>query len=193
MDRRGDDGGMGKSAGESVSHASVFARIYRDQVWGPPCGPENAAAYARFVERYITCHRISTVVDLGCGDGEVTASITVPGVSIAGVDVVPGFGQCLDILRGPLPPAGLALIKDVLQHWPNGDIHVMLPRLRAVYPRVLITNSAAGTRTNEDIPLGGFRSLDLTAPPFRWPVREVFAWRYGELKSVVELLTARNG
>lgn len=170
-----------------MSHRDVFTGIYIRGGWGTGSGtgsaPDTAAPYCAFVTGYIRAHQISSVLDLGCGDGRLAAVTDWAGAAYTGLDVAT-TGH--DIRGCHLPAAGLVLIKDVLQHWATRDIWAFFPRL-ARYRRVLITNSAAGVRTNLPIATGGFRSLDLAAPPFSWPVREVFRWEGDEIKSVAEL------
>lgn len=172
-----------------MSHAGVFSRLYADDGWdggsGTGSDPDAAAPYCRFIERYVRKHGVRSVLDLGCGDGRVARAIDWGDAAYRGLDVVM-TGD--DIRTCPWPAADLILVKDVFQHWPTADIAALLPRL-APYPHVLITNSASGVRTNEDIPAGGFRSLDLAAPPFGWPVRPVLRWLGDEFKTTVRLST----
>lgn len=170
-----------------MSHAEVFSRLYAEDGWeggsGTGSDPSAAAPYCRFVERYIRKHAIRSVLDLGCGDGRVARAIDWGEAAYRGLDIVM-TGD--DIRTCPWPAADLVLVKDVLQHWPTADIQALLPRLQA-YPHVLVTNSATGIHTNEDIEAGGFRSLDLAAPPFGWPMRPVLRWLGGEFKVTVLL------
>ena len=173
-----------------TTHAEVFTRIYAENAWGGSgkgSDPAAAAPYCRFIEGYIWQHSIRSVLDLGCGDLRVANAIAWGPARYTGIDIVapPGMWQA-DIRTCPLPAADLVLCKDVLQHWGNGDITAMLPRL-AGYPHVLITGSAEGIRTNTDVETGGFRCVDLAAPPFCWPVTEVLRWHGDEWKTVVRL------
>jgi hypothetical protein len=173
-----------------VSHAEVFGRLYADDGWSGGSGtgsdPDAAAPYCRYIERYLSKHAIGSVLDLGCGDRRIAAAIRWSPAAYRGLDVVM-TGE--DIRTCPWPAADLVLIKDVFQHWPNADIQGLLPRL-APYVHVLITNSASGVRTNQDIAAGGFRSVDLAAEPFGWPVRPVLRWLGGEFKLTVRLSTS---
>lgn len=158
--------------------------IAAPMLWGGSSGPGSdpavAAPYLRFLERYIREHKIARVLDLGCGDMRLARATDWDDAWYTGIDFPHDIRSCR------LPAAGLVLLKDVLQHWPNADITAFRSRL-AAYPRVLITNCCDPFRTNEDIPFGHCRALDLAAPPFSWPVREVFRWHGDETKAVVEL------
>ena len=174
-----------------MSHAEVFARLYAEDGWaggsGTGSNPDAAAPFCRFTERYLERHQIRSVLDLGCGDGQIAQAISWGPARYTGIDVVPRHGITAgDIRICPWPAADLVLIKDVLQHWPTADIRALLPRLRQ-HAHVLVTNSASGIRTNTDIEPGGFRSLDLAAAPFGWPVQPVLRWLGDEFKVTVQL------
>ena len=67
-----------------------------------------------------------------------------------------------------LPQADLLIVKHVLQHLSNADILKFLPQLLK-YKHILLINSVdiiTLSGENKDIPTGGYRSLDLTLPPF---------------------------
>lgn len=151
---------------------------------GPGSDPIDARPYLTFLSRYISTNDIKSVLDLGCGDGRLARETDWHSARVVGLDIIYGF----DVRTCTLPFANLAIMKDVLQHWPNTDIQAILPRLRK-FEHVLLTNCCDPWRTNEDIVTGDARALDLSIEPFNWPVVEVFRWKGHETKSVVRLLT----
>ena len=166
------------------SEMDVFVGLDWGGNSGPGSNPDDAIPYLIFLERYVQQYGISSVLDLGCGDGRLAAATDWSTATYNGLDIKNGF----DITECELPEADLVIVKDVLQHWSNEAIKRMLPRLQS-FPHVLITNCCDPWKTNEDITTGDARGLDLSAPPFSWPVEEVFRWRGHETKSVVRLLT----
>ena len=118
--------------------------------------------------RFCDSIAIQSVVDLGCGDWNFSRLIDWSAIRYTGIDTVPevieadrkafvdrGRFLCLDFIREELPEADLALVKDVLQHWPNDVIRSMMGRLRAQYRYVLITNSCyEDSSLNADIGMG---------------------------------------
>lgn len=194
-----------ETPGKLQGRGAAFGQAYADGRWGAGLGsgtgsqPFGAQPWINWLSVYLRRHRIGSVTDLGCGDGRLYDMVNWRGAAYHGVDVVPAVidanrqarphatWTCGDIVECDLPAASLAIAKDVLQHLPNADITVMAGRL-AVYPRVLLVNSAAGVNVNQDIEAGGFRSLELSAAPFCWSVTEVFRWTGDEPKVVCEML-----
>ena len=135
---------------------ATFATIYSDRQWvGPSVDqaffsgtgslPENFGPYVKLVSEYIAQHQIRSVLDLGCGDYQVSRALDLHGGSYLGVDIVSSlvayntrhFGSAQvhftrrDVVHDALPPADLCLVRQVTQHLSNDDIHTLLPRLAA--------------------------------------------------------------
>src|SRR5436190_8641089 len=82
------------------SHKEVFAEIYKNKTWG---NVENTAfysgtgsdddyslPYAEIIINFINEHKVTSVVDLGCGDFRVGSKINRDtDILYTGVDVVP--------------------------------------------------------------------------------------------------------
>ena len=166
-----------------ASHKDAFNHIYRSNVWETGSGAGSSAEftgpYHDFLAGFIRDHAIRTVVDAGCGDWQSTQFMDWTGVDYLGVDVssvvlenTRRFAKDnirfeeMDVRRG-LPEADLLIMKDVLQHWSNGDIIAFLPNLRR-FRFCLLTNDCevAGMPVNSDIAAGERRGIDLSRPPF---------------------------
>jgi SAM-dependent methyltransferase len=175
------------------SSAAVFQKIYRENTWGYGSGhgsmPKTTASYRAYLEGFIAANGVRSVVDVGCGDWQLSRLIDWQGASYLGLDVVPElvernqreFGRpdvrfevSPDDL-GELPPADLLITKDVLQHVPNAKIHELVSALPR-FKYALITNDIAGSEPNGDIEPGGWRAVDLRLPPF--DVDGVVAYRF---------------
>jgi SAM-dependent methyltransferase len=173
----------------------VFSQIYAGNVWGRGSGegsePVYCQRYVQVVEKILQDYAVCSVLDLGCGDwlSGFARHVRWGGARYVGMDVVPAvieqnqqaFGsatiqfQQANILSCDLPAADLLLIKDVLQHWSNASVVGFLPKLRN-FKLALITNDVLSSYQgglNQDIPDGGYRPVDLLAPPFNVPGEEV--------------------
>jgi hypothetical protein len=143
----------------------------------------------------------TTIVDLGCGDFAIGGRLlsSLPNVRYIGCDIVPEmvahnnrcFGndsvrfETLDIISQPLPDGDICLARQVLQHLPNGDISVLLPKLRK-YRHVYVTEAQPVEPEgppNPDIPVGAGirfdwqtgrgRGVELNLPPWNLAVEVV--------------------
>lgn len=194
------------------SMTAAFTAAYADGQWhhgsGSGSSPANTARYRRYLAAYLTGHQVKSVLDIGCGDWQSTRLLNWAGITYTGIDVVPGivlrnhfrYGwrrnlrfACADVLAGPrLPAADLVIVKDLLQHWPDAAIGQLEELLAG--RRALLTYDLRRDRAHADTGPGGYRALDLTRLPFRWPVTERLRYtavshegRIRRVKVVVEL------
>ena len=167
---------------------STFNRIYAEGTWGTVAGRGTSGTgstlaitqeYRAYVEDFIKTHSVTSVVDAGCGDWSFSSAITWGDASYLGVDIASDViatvrskhekgkirFQVGDI-TDELPAADLLISKDVLQHLSNTLVHKFIRNnlRKGKYKWVILTNDR-GSR-NSDIASGGYRAIDLTAPPF---------------------------
>lgn len=196
----------------------IFEKIYKDKVWYKGSGsgslPENTIKYRDFLQQYIKQNKITSILDLGCGDWQFMHLMDLSGIQYTGVEVVSWlveenqkkwgapnirfvFGDAATI---KLPDADLVILKDVLQHWSNNVIIEFFKKLRK-YNHVLVNNTHEGydlnARLNRDIENGQARPLDLSQAPFYYPIEELLRYqsyrpikKVWETKSVVRLRPA---
>lgn len=185
------------------SNEEIFSTIYARGVWGG--GREGGKEFysgsgsrtPAIVETYVEALRKFTVslgsppsaVDLGCGDFAVGARIRPLFSSYIACDVVGPLIEhnrtafaCLDvdfrhldICRDPLPPADVAMVRQVLQHLSNRDILHFVEKVRRVCKYLICTEhvpNAANYQPNMDKPTGHNTRLavgsgvDLARSPF---------------------------
>lgn len=170
---------------------SVFSKIYETNYWDFGSGPGSLEVHTRgyrnFLQKFLSGYKINSVVDVGCGDWQISRHINWDGIYYTGIDVAQNiisknmelYGNertkflCTDVFSDELPVADLLIVKDVLQHWPNKDIFSFLSRL-SQFKYALITNCSLGINVNADIELGQFRPLNLNAPPFKYNLPKVY-------------------
>ena len=135
-----------------------------------------------------------TVCDLGCGDFNVGKDLVAFTAHYHAIDIVPALMEhnqakfqlpnltfhCLDVAVDKLPSGDCALVRQVLQHVSNQEVHQILEKL-SHYRYVIIT---------EHLPFGDFEpnkdkisgqgirlkqnsGIDVLAAPFHWKVNEV--------------------
>ena len=162
-----------------TEYEEIMARWYGERS-GPGSTVEFSKPYRDFVENFIYAYQIKRVLDLGCGDGVIASHINWQGAAYLGVDCIrervdrnrkeyPQLDFEHSDLRLVKPQYDLVLVKDVIQHWPLQDVVEWLAMfVKCEFKYALITNCnyAAIEPVNSDVPLGGWRPIDLTAPPF---------------------------
>lgn len=147
---------------DNLSLTETFSLIYREGIWGrasgqafdsgPGSADEITLPYVAALQRFLGQHGIRSVTDLGCGDFRVGRRVSALVDQYIGVDCVPELiahlratearegvsFHCLDLTQASPPPAGAALIRQVLQHLSNEQIASVLRRC-AHYPFLVIT------------------------------------------------------
>jgi SAM-dependent methyltransferase len=181
-----------------LSPQETFERIYASRAWGTGGGnpfdsgtgstDQFTRAYVDTITAYSEDRRLSTIVDLGCGDFRVGSHlIKSANVDYIGVDVVrpliehhnKAFSDsrtrflCLDIISDPLPAGDLYLIRQVLQHLSNAQITKILHKLASQH--VIVTEHIPvgqpvhpnrDKATGPDIRLYSCSGVYLEFPPF---------------------------
>lgn len=171
----------------------TFNAIYRYADWGknkqgkghsgPGSTAEVTQRYRTFLEQFIKTHKIRSIVDAGCGDWEFSKQINWQGADYLGLDISDLVVKKLTKryqrknirfrvgdATEKLPSADLLIIKDVLQHLPNAWIQRFIQNnlQKGKYKYVLLTNDREPKKekNNKDIKVGGYRTIDLSLPPF---------------------------
>lgn len=189
----------------------VFSEIYRENRWagkeslsGPGSGRAATAPIARWLPALVAELGITSVLDVGCGDGYWMPDL--PGYH--GVDVAPEAvqrarglhpGRSYEVLDGRYLPRvayDLVIVRDAIQHLPLTDGLAMLEAIRrsgshwllaSTYTAPSERHSATQAGINVDIEPGEAFSPDLTLPPFSMgePVRSVpDGWDYKTGKTI---------
>ncbi len=196
----------------------VFTAIYAQGKWGTSPGgdfysgsgshdPQVILPYIKAVREFLQslpCH--PSVADLGCGDFNIGRQLRRFCGSYTACDVVPALisrnqaqfrdanvdFRCLDITRDELPHAGVALLRQVLQHLSNAQIMRVVPKLYR-YRFLLLSEHLPAQPNflpNLEKPTGALVRLFLhsgvilTAPPFNLKVKSVRAM--GSVPQVID-------
>jgi len=167
----------------------TFNRIYTEGVWGRDVEGKGTSGtgstleitreYRAYLQDFIRKNRVTSVVDAGSGDWSFSSTIDWAGASYLGVDIASDVIEAVrekhekrnvkfrvgDITE-ELPGADLLISKDVLQHLPNELVQKFIRNnlRKGKYKWALLTNDR-GSGNLDTIP-GGYRAIDLAAPPF---------------------------
>jgi SAM-dependent methyltransferase len=167
----------------------TFNRIYAEGTWGKNVAGKGTSGtgstleitreYRAYVEDFVKKHSVKSVVDAGCGDWSFSSAMDWGNASYLGVDIASDViaavrnkhekgrikFQVGDI-TDELPAAELLISKDVLQHLSNELVHKFIRNnlRKGKYKWVILTNDRG--HENRDVASGGYRAIDLAAPPF---------------------------
>lgn len=174
-----------------------FEEIYATNEWKHGSGEgslaEHTRGYVSFLERFLQERRITSVVEMGCGDWQFSKHVRWGAARYQGYDVVRSViaanqaqhareGVSFQLYSGDpaeLPAAELLIVKDVLQHLSDSAVARFLPHLSR-YRYALLTNcvNPRGPTVNRDIADGDFRYLDLRLAPFHLQATEVYSFSH---------------
>ena len=177
------------TAGQRLALTNTFNHIYAEGIWGRDDTGKGTSGsgstleitreYRAYVEDFMKTHAVKSVVDAGCGDWSFSSTMDWGDASYLGVDIASDIVdaerkkyqrdrvrfQVGDITE-ELPAADLLISKDVLQHLPNALVQKFIKNnlKKGKYKWVLLTNDR-GSGNVDTVP-GGYRAIDLAAPPF---------------------------
>ncbi len=204
--------------GESLfgkSLEDVFTSIYKKAHWGKNENGEGSsgggstvevtAEYRAFLQHFMEENKITSVIDVGCGDWEFSKLINWRNIKYTGYDIVKPIIEknkiqfetdTISFIHGnaikiDLPEADLLICKEVLQHLSNKEIALFLKQLPKFKYAILVNDVDRDTLTSEnrDIASGGYRLLDLRNPPFSLKAMVVFNYQapdpHREMKQVL--------
>lgn len=181
----------------------IFSRIYESGAWGRSgdraqpffsgSGSHDEAIVAPYVEAVraflATFERKPDVVDLGCGDFSVGARLRPCCGAYTACDIVPQLIEfnrtrfaaldvdfrTVDLIADPLPAGDVVFVRQVLQHLSNAQIAQAIPKIRAAYRFLVLTEHLPGLpdfvpnldkQPGIGVRTGAGSGVVLTRPPF---------------------------
>jgi hypothetical protein len=169
---------------------TAFRYAYRHNLWRgdeSPSGAGSSIAHTSVVAGALPglClrHKVTSLLDVPCGDGNWMAGVELPGMRYTGGDIVPEIVAAaarrhgtderqflvLDLTRSQLPPADLLLCRDCLVHLSYKDIVEAVHNIRNSKIEYLLTTTFTGEPGFRDIVTGDWRPINLEKPPFSFP------------------------
>jgi hypothetical protein len=168
----------------------TFQNIYRRNWWGSTesvsgCGSEvaRAASLRNGLIEWIRNNKIRSLLDAPCGDFNwVEGVVKSAPITYLGGDIVSDLivrnnqkapSDCrfrtFDILADDLPEVDAWLCRDVLIHFPNAAIQLILRRFANSNIKYFLATHFQDTAAHPDIDFGKFRPVNLCRYPFNWP------------------------
>lgn len=166
----------------------VFSHIYSIGLWGDGSGngsnPEKEGRdYVTILSALINFLGVSSIVDVGCGDGRIIKAIANNShTAVNAIDCVrPILKQDtrINFMHGDIfnvdniPSSDMLLIKDVMQHWPNKLVVSWMNEIIKQKRWKYIVATHDRLQMNDDTFIGGYRGLD----PNREPLKSFGPWR----------------
>ena len=167
----------------------LFHDIYRKNSWGDAesvSGPGSNLAMTEAVRarlpQLVQDTGVRSMLDIPCGDYNWMKHLGLE-LDYIGGDIVPeliaqnqaryGGGRktfvVLDLLRDELPRVDLVLCRDCLIHFSVRNIRRTIRNIKKSGSTYLLTTTHVERATNEDIPTGAWRPINLQRPPFNFP------------------------
>ena len=171
------------------SLTTTFNRIYAEGTWGRDVAGKGTSGtgstleitrdYRAYVEDFIRTHGVKSVVDAGSGDWSFSRVIDWGDASYLGVDIASDVVAAVrkkhetarikfqvGDITDELPAADLLISKDVLQHLSNELVLKFIGNnlRKGKYKWAILTNDRGSE--NRDVASGGYRAINLAAPPF---------------------------
>lgn len=153
----------------------AFAKVYASGVWGKNLSSgsneKETAPYIETIQSLIDLSCVQKVVDLGCGDGFVSSRLKSP--EFVGVDCFEPHVKNLrlhfparewlladlDADFAALPSGDMALIKDVLHHWPSQLVYDWILRATKSKKWKWLVMTFDRDQNQDDCRMGGYRAL----------------------------------
>ena len=188
----------------SVGRATIFRRIYRQNRWGSAESASGVGSHLdqttlvrRQLPELLSKYQITSMLDAPCGD--LFWLSRVEGLNLdryIGIDIVPDLinrlkatppipnaeFHRLDVISQDLPKADLVMCRDLLVHLSRPQIYKCLRNFRRSGATYLLVTTFP-QQVNADIVNSRWRPINLTAPPYDFPV---------PLATIVEGSTQRN-
>lgn len=173
---------------------NLFTQIYTDNYWG---GSESVSGRGSnriqtakiivSIPKLLEKYKISSMLDLPCGDFNWVNHMDLNGIRYIGGDIVKEliyqnnlrYGnalrtfEVLNIINDNLPKTDLILCRDCFVHLNNQQILASLMNIKKHKIKYLLTTSFNERNENLDIETGEWRPLNMEVAPFNLTAKEV--------------------
>jgi SAM-dependent methyltransferase len=155
----------------------------KDSVSGPGSDLGATQVIRERLPQFLREFGITSILDIPCGDFCWMSKVDLTGVQYIGADIVEDLVQKnadtyndrklqfrhLNLVADPLPKVDLILCRDCLVHFPYEDIFPALRNIVKSGSKYFLTTTFRANTANRDVPVGGWRMLNLEIVPFQFP------------------------
>jgi hypothetical protein len=165
----------------------IFTYISETNLWqsaesvsGRGSELECTESIRTFLPKLFKEFQVESILDAPCGDFNWMRHVPLSGLTYTGIDVVPEivkrnqekYGTDTiqfkpgDITKDTLPKVDLIICRDCLVHLPLWYGCLALRQFKRSGSKYLLATTYPHATVNNDTPLGSWRSLNLSLPPF---------------------------
>jgi hypothetical protein len=174
----------------SNSTEAIFTDIYKLNAWGgedsvsgPGSDADQTSVITRELPELFGAIKVSTILDIPCGDFHWMKTVDLTNIDYTGADVVHDLVkknraryardgvrfERLDLLEDELPTVDLILCRDCLVHLSFADIASALGNICRSQSEYCLTTTFVDRQDNDDIETGEWRAINLELAPFVLP------------------------
>lgn len=150
-----------------------------DSVSGPGSDNSQTVIVKQAISQILKEYRISTILDIPCGDFNWMKQVDFGDATYIGADIVPELiknnsmyandktkFQVIDLINESLPKSDLVIVRDCFIHFSNGDVLKSLRNIINSGSTYLLTTTFTDRSFNGDILTGQWRAINLQIKPF---------------------------
>jgi hypothetical protein len=176
------------SKNKTKESEEIFTEIYDKHLWsgvsksGPGSDLTQTEKIRYELPKLLKNFKISSILDIPCGDFYWMKHVDLDSISYIGGDVVE---KCinqnktkysdknknflkLNVLKDQLPKVDLIFCRDLLVHFSNKDINQAIMNFKKSNSKYLLTTSF-GNKINKNITTGDWVPINLMSEPFNFP------------------------
>ena len=167
----------------SVKFLEITSGVGKDSFSGTGSDAHQTAIITKELPFIFKDYRVTTVLDIPCGDFHWMKNVDLTSIDYVGADIVNDlieknsvqYGkdslrfQKLDLIENKLPKVDLIFCRDCLVHLSFEDIFHALHNICASQSEYFLTTTFTERTKNRDIATGDWRTLNLEVDPFILP------------------------
>ncbi|TBX66361.1 class I SAM-dependent methyltransferase [Flavobacterium silvisoli] len=174
-----------------MSPQETFRHIYETNHWnskesisGGGSEINQTITLIKDLEEIISDKKITSLLDVPCGDFNWMKEVNMPSTQYIGGDIVEDLikrnsenfkdrtnvtFKVVDLIKDPLPQSDLIFVRDCLVHLSYDNIFSAIQNIKSSGCKYLMTTTFTECDKNTDIVTGNWRKINLEKKPFNFP------------------------